>query len=523
MNQRGRFIRKIVYASIIAALLIPLSWLSQPETTKSKGGKLAQMRADYRLSQAQLGEIDPASETIKLATLGMRGVAANLLWDKANQYHKNEDWVNLSATLEQIARLQPNFVSVWIFQGWNLSYNISVQFDDYHDRYYWVIRGIDFLKEGNEYNSKEPQLLSKVGYTIANKIGRADEKLFFRQLFRDDDDFHGDRPKAQRDNWLVGREWMLKAEDAVAEGVPLRGEAPLLFYSHPVMCLINYAEAIEEEGVFGEVAKEAWRRAAISWNEYSNRDLPSQMSMFARLSELEGYQERSKKAQAVLDQYAPEGTRNTILQEKIAKLPDKDRRLFETSAENLSREKAQQRSYLEYSIAPTHQEVAERVQGENRAAALKAADDATFADEMARNIDVDRGVVNYDYWKLRCQIEPTEEVLTARKQLYDADDAFRRAEIVKALELYEAGLQSWRKVLDTYPVLLDQVNTVDELATYVDNYKSVLAQNDKPLPQPFVLQDVVDKLAINRGEMTAAEARAAREAEEAAANDPTKQ
>ena len=30
MSQRQRFIRKIVYACVIAALLLPLSWLSQP-------------------------------------------------------------------------------------------------------------------------------------------------------------------------------------------------------------------------------------------------------------------------------------------------------------------------------------------------------------------------------------------------------------------------------------------------------------------------------------------------------------
>ena len=71
MSPRQRFNRKIVYACLIAALLLPLSWLSQPETTETKGGVLAQMRSEHQLSQAQLGEIDPASETIKLATLGI--------------------------------------------------------------------------------------------------------------------------------------------------------------------------------------------------------------------------------------------------------------------------------------------------------------------------------------------------------------------------------------------------------------------------------------------------------------------
>ena len=76
----------------------------------------------------------------------MRGVAANILWEKAHDYHRREDWVGLKATLEQIAKLQPNFISVWVYQGWNLSYNISVEFDNYRDRYYWVIQGIKFLE-----------------------------------------------------------------------------------------------------------------------------------------------------------------------------------------------------------------------------------------------------------------------------------------------------------------------------------------------------------------------------------------
>ena len=525
MNQRKRFIRKIVYACDhrgAADCRSPGS--ASPRRPNPRAASWPRCATDYRLSQAQLGEIDPASETIKLATLGMRGVAANLLWSKANEYHKNEDWVNLAATLEQLRQLQPNFVSVWIFQGWNLSYNISVQFDDYHDRYYWVIRGIDFLQGRHPVQRQRSAAAHRrSAIRSRNKIGRADEKLHFRQLFRDDDDFHGDRPKAQRDNWLVGREWMLKAEDAVAGGVPLRGETPLLFYSHPVMCLINYAEAIEEEGVFGEVAKEAWGKAAASWNEFSNRDLPTQMNIFARLSEMEAYHERSRKAQETLARFAPEGVRQQIMQEKIAGLPEDQRALFEADPASLSEEKQQQRSYLEFAMAVQHHEVADRVKDENRAAALKAAEEATIADEMARNIEVDRGIVNYNYWKLRCEIEPTEELLTARKQLYDANAALRRAEIVKALELYESGMQSWRKVLDAHPQLIEQVDTVDELAMAVNVYKRVLDQNDKPLPKPFVLQDVLDKLAINRGEMSPEEVQAAKAAAEAAASDPTQQ
>lgn len=125
MSQNLSFWRKVVYVGIITSLLVPLFLLGRPTTTSGPGGVLAQLRAKHNLSQANLGDIDPASESMKLATLGLRGVAANLLWSKANEYKKTEDWDALSATLNQITKLQPNFISVWEFQAHNLSYNVS--------------------------------------------------------------------------------------------------------------------------------------------------------------------------------------------------------------------------------------------------------------------------------------------------------------------------------------------------------------------------------------------------------------
>jgi hypothetical protein len=505
MNQRKRFFRKIAYACAIAALLLPLSWLSAPATRQadgrsSKGGVLAQMREDHHLSQATLGEIDPASETIKLATLGMRGVAANLLWQKANDFRKREDWVSLSATLEQIAKLQPNFVSVWIYQGWNLSYNISVEFDDYHDRYYWVIRGIDFLKEGATYNTKEPRLASEIGNTIAQKIGRADEHVQFRRLFREDDDFHGARPRAQRDNWLVGREVLLEAENWVdQEGLTIKGKSPLLFHSHPVMCLINYSEALEEEGTFGEVAKNAWQKAAESWKQFANRDLPTQDNMLIRLADMEHYVERSLQSQAELEKLIPAGLRDQIFAEKLAALPAEQRETFETPAEDRTPEQNAMMYAIEGGLEISHLEIADRIEGENRAAALKLAEEAMQDDFMARTIDIDRGIVNYGYWTQRCQVEPQDDTLEARKAVYDADQAFTAAQLLKARELYEHGWTKWRDVIDANEFIVQDSNHVDELSSSIANYIALLHQLDEQLPQPFILQDVLEANELYSG------------------------
>ena len=63
----------------IVALLVPLSLLSQPADSEGPGGVLARMRKARGLSQANLGEIDPAGETMRFATLGLKNVATTLL------------------------------------------------------------------------------------------------------------------------------------------------------------------------------------------------------------------------------------------------------------------------------------------------------------------------------------------------------------------------------------------------------------------------------------------------------------
>ena len=57
---------------------------------ESRAASWPRLRNEYQPRQVNLGEVDPASETMKLATLGLRGVAVNLLWEKANYYKKSK-------------------------------------------------------------------------------------------------------------------------------------------------------------------------------------------------------------------------------------------------------------------------------------------------------------------------------------------------------------------------------------------------------------------------------------------------
>ncbi len=195
MNPQRAFVRKIIYLVAIVLLLGPLFLLGHPATSATKAGKgrnggwLAQLRQDEHISPTDLGQIDMTNETIKLATLGMRGVAADILWLKAGRYQMKKDWTNLSATLEQITKVQPNFIEPWIHQGWNMSYNVSVSFDLPEDKYYWLIRGVRFLENGVRHNDREPRLLAEIAWYISYKLGKDDPWRQYRRLFRADDDF----------------------------------------------------------------------------------------------------------------------------------------------------------------------------------------------------------------------------------------------------------------------------------------------------------------------------------------------
>ena len=324
MNPRSTFLRKIFYLLAIGVLLGLLYFFGHPSTIDTPerkgmpGGFLAQARDRYGLSQTQLGEIDPTSETIKLATFGLRGVAALVLWEKANDYRMKEDWANFSAALNQIIKVEPHFISVWIHQAWNMSYNVSVEFDDYHERYRWVIKGINYLKEGIGYNKFEPRLLWETGWVIAQKIGRADEHKQYRRLFKADDEFHGSRPLALRDNWLVGKEWFeeaIKLADSTGKGIG--GKGPLIYLSDPAMAQINYADAIETEGTFGEVARRAWKTAADEYHKYGQTPIPSSWGVNLYLDDQEKEEEQAKKLVAELDAIQP-GLREEILRKSAS-------------------------------------------------------------------------------------------------------------------------------------------------------------------------------------------------------------
>lgn len=511
MSRNASFVRKIGYITAIALLLLPIAALSQPATvdpTKpdggSPGGKLAQLRAVHNLAQAELGEIDPASETMKLSTLGLRGVAANILWGWANYYMKIKDWDKLELTVNQIIRLQPNFVEVWDFQAHNLSYNVSVEFDDYRMRYQWVKKGIDFLILGTHYNRDEPGLLTQLGWFTGQKMGRADEFKQFRVLFREDKDFHevfrrhgvevdqGLGQDGKPDNWLVARLWHDKAVDAVTySGKPIRGRTPLLFYNGGPMAIINGAAAMQKDGHFFEVAQQNWIKALAEWTSYGNRELPTSAGFNIHLNDKEAVDERVKLAYEELERLVP-GGREAIRQEKVARLaPEKraalDKPMLERSAQEAS---LGYEAEQETKVLP--RDFLDRAPRENRPRVRQLVDQIEEDETTSMQIGLNRRIVNFEYWRTRCEAERTDESQQAQKDVFDADRLFASGEkFGEARKMYERAWTTLAQIFEKHTALMENAEAQD-LVDSIARYRDLLGQLDEPFPQDFPLWKLLD-------------------------------
>ncbi|REJ64655.1 MAG: hypothetical protein DWQ31_20405 [Planctomycetota bacterium] len=511
MSAQRRFIRKIAYLLAIGVLLLPLSLLSQPGTLRdgdTQIGALARLRSEHRMTQANLGNIDPTSATMRFATFGLHGVAASRLWIQAIDAKNREDWTRFDAKLDQIANFQPNFVKVWSFQAWNVSYNLSVRFDDYHDRYEYVTRGMRFLERGIGHNDRETSLPWDLGMFIGSKIGRSDERRAFRRLFREDDYYH-DPPRDEdwlvgtayegvrrvdlRDNWQLSNWWyerLAERKDAGEVEQPSRVDA--LFYREAPHALIEYAEALTEEGVFGPQAQRAWLRAAESWRRYGDREMRMQRGYRLRMLDYDVYRRRAVQLLAQLDRLEP-SWRDRLLGELEQAAAEEQLSLIDKAWDECTADEKDAKYNFLIRLWAEPRALARELDPPNRAEALRLVDRLELATDRVTIVKNARELVSYESWRARCEIERKAETIAARQAIYEGEQAFAAAKLGEALKRYNDGIARWKQIFDANPLLIDDFLITDELYRMIDDYREVLRQNDQELPDPFPLQIILDE------------------------------
>ncbi|MGO8899297.1 MAG: hypothetical protein ACLQU5_13270 [Isosphaeraceae bacterium] len=419
------------------------------------GAWLAEEKKRRDLGEAAIGRIDTGSFMMKLFLLGgFRGIVANYLWLCAEENKRDHDWDRLKSNVDLITKLQPHFLSIWTFQGWNLAYNVAVEWDAPEDKYDWIKQGIKFVQRGVDNNRRSPDLIWDTAWFYYHKLGFSDESIILRRLFRDDEDEDFKRYRdpetdysvVKHDNFQLGYGWFSRAIALADSGARRLGEGTteniqqikyvdptpqrkraddITFRSMPAHAQTHYAAALEKmstmgvEATFGEVARNEWARALGEWVKLG-------LYKFESPNLIE---------------------RNGKLVKDVIQIDDR------TNPDKFNSDR----------MTKNEKYWADR-----------------WADQM-----------NYRYWKERCQAEKTRKGVEARQLFYEGTKAYKTGEFAQAAAKFKEGLLTWKDNLKDFPVFRDDDMNKKDTGLVVKRYERVLQQQGEKLPDFFPFKELL--------------------------------
>lgn len=153
---------------------------------------LSERRLNTQRRALGLTRLDPLQNAPPLLAIttvvlgGFRGLIANALWIRAMEMQEEDKYFEMVQLADWITKLQPNLSAVWIVQAWNMSWNISIKFSDPRDRWNWVLRGIELLRdEGLKYNPHSVDIHRELAWHFQNKMGHNldDAHLYYKNVW----------------------------------------------------------------------------------------------------------------------------------------------------------------------------------------------------------------------------------------------------------------------------------------------------------------------------------------------------
>jgi hypothetical protein len=136
------------------------------------------------LRELEQGEPEIMGTAVRLSLLGSRGFAVAALWYAAIDKQKRNDFHEFEVLVKAVTTLQPHFITPWIFQSWNIAYNVSVEMHSIGDMYFYIARGIELLSEGERRNKRSPDMRYQIAFYYQNKFGVSDQVQTLRCLFQ---------------------------------------------------------------------------------------------------------------------------------------------------------------------------------------------------------------------------------------------------------------------------------------------------------------------------------------------------
>ncbi len=150
-------------------------------------GRMNAIRYNDRLTDVEpLENAPPLVAFTSVALGGFRGIVADLLWLRSSKMQDDGNYFEMVQLADWIIKLQPRNTQAHAHLGWNMAYNISVTFTGFEDRWRWVKRGIELIRdEGLDLNPGDPELFRQLGWIFQHKMGKDldDANRYYKDQF----------------------------------------------------------------------------------------------------------------------------------------------------------------------------------------------------------------------------------------------------------------------------------------------------------------------------------------------------
>lgn len=141
-------------------------------------------RADLGLTRSEPLKNAPPLLVFSTVVLGgFRGIMANALWVRAMEMQDEGRYFEMIQLHDWITKLTPHIATVWVVSAWNMSYNISIKFNEPADRWRWVYAGIELIRDqALKYNPHDVELYRELGWHFQHKLGHNldDAHLYYK-------------------------------------------------------------------------------------------------------------------------------------------------------------------------------------------------------------------------------------------------------------------------------------------------------------------------------------------------------
>jgi len=187
----------------------------------------------------EIAELSDLGAATILLMGGFRGLAVNVLWLRSIALHQERRYHEERAILDVIIRLQPRYANVWVYQAWNIAYNMSVQYESEEEQFKWIQEGRDFLLKGQRILPKNPDVAFWLGIMYSQKYAA---KRAYGRLLEEQEGIN---------NFEEGARWYDRARTLIREGRELSVFHPRLADTGVYYCCESRYKQILELGTVG--------------------------------------------------------------------------------------------------------------------------------------------------------------------------------------------------------------------------------------------------------------------------------